>query len=89
LKRVAADIRAKVAGRRRRTPSDYGQIVKRRQIARNAAVLAGTRIPTSAVWNLHEAGYGYAAILREYPRLTPLDIREAIKYEAGRRTTAS
>jgi uncharacterized protein (DUF433 family)/DNA-binding transcriptional MerR regulator len=90
LKRVAADLRAKVGGRRRRDPADYGRIEKRRKVARNAAVLAGTRIPTSAVWSLHRAGYDTAGIRREYPRLTRVDIREAIKYEAlRRRKTAS
>ena len=85
LKRVAADVRAKVEGRRERSAHDYGLVEKRRQIARNAAVLAGTRIPTAAVWNLHQAEYDTDAILREYPRLTRADITAAIEYEARRR----
>ena len=68
-KRVAADVRSHVERGRQRAPSDYGRIEKRRQIARNAEVLAGTRIPTAAVWSLHKADYSVAAIIREYPRL--------------------
>ena len=38
-----------------------------------------------AVWNFHQAGYDTQAILREYPRLTAIDIRNAIAYEHERR----
>jgi uncharacterized protein (DUF433 family) len=85
LKRVAADVRSKVERRRHRSADDHGKVVKRRQIARNAAVLAGTRIPTVAIWNLHQARYDADAILCEYPRLTRADVTAAIDYEANRR----
>jgi uncharacterized protein (DUF433 family) len=74
-----------VEGRRQRSTDDHGRIAHRRQVARNAAVLAGTRIPTAAVWNLHRASYDTDAILREYPRLTPADVTAAINYEEDRR----
>ncbi|HEY7295362.1 MAG TPA: DUF433 domain-containing protein [Dehalococcoidia bacterium] len=54
----------------------------------NAAVLAGTRIPTAAVWNLANAGYNTDAILREYPRLRAEDVEAALAYEAKRHARA-
>jgi uncharacterized protein (DUF433 family) len=51
----------------------------------NAPVLAGTRVPTAAVWNLHRAGYAVGAILREYPRLKPADVEVAIAFEGKSR----
>jgi len=48
-------------------------------------VLKGTRIPTAAVWNLHQANYDAAAIIREYPRLTRADVAAALDYEEERR----
>ena len=51
----------------------------------NAPVLAGTRIPTSAVWSFHEDGYTTEQIIDQYPRLYPDDIRAAIAFEQERR----
>lgn len=64
-----------------RTPQSIGKIERHRYIARNEPVLAGTRVPTGAIWNLHEAGYDTGAIIREYPRLTSEDVRAALDYE--------
>jgi len=44
----------------------------------NAPVLAGTRIPTSAIREFAAAGYNTAAILREYPTLTAKDVAAAL-----------
>jgi uncharacterized protein (DUF433 family) len=54
----------------------------------NAWVVAGTRIPTEAIWNFHAAGYDAEAIIREYPRLTPDDVRAAIDFESRRHKAA-
>lgn len=62
-----------------------GKITRNRYIVHNAAVLAGTRIPTSAVWNLHSAGYDTEAIIREYPRLRHADVDAALAYEKKKR----
>jgi len=69
----------------RRSAKDYGKVVRNRNLAHNAPVLAGTRIPTEAVWDFHEAGYDIDAIIREYPRLTRKDVQAAIRYEQQRR----
>lgn len=68
-----------------RDASEIGQIVQKRNVSHNYPVLAGTRVRTEAIWNFHEAGYGTAEILRQYPRLQPQDIEEAIRFESERR----
>lgn len=64
-----------------RTRDQIGQIIQNRYVAGNRAVIAGTRIPTVAIWEFHEAGYDDAAILKEYPRLKPIDVTRAIEHE--------
>lgn len=85
LSEVEREIEAAAKGLRERAPTDVGQISRSRHVVSNAPVLSGTRIPTSAVWSLHRAGYDTAAILREYPLLTPEDVRVAIEHETQRR----
>jgi uncharacterized protein (DUF433 family) len=82
---VARDLEAKVEAAKQRQPDEIGQIVRRRGVMGNAPVLAGTRIPTSAVWNFYEDGYSPEQIIYEYPRLTPEDIEAAIAFERQRR----
>ena len=85
MKRIAQDMLEAAARLRERSQEDVGKVTKHRYVVHNAPVLAGTRIPTSAVWNLHEAGYGVRAIIREFPRLKQKDVREAISYEEQRK----
>lgn len=85
MQKVAHEMQGAVAHQRDRCPDDVGRIVQNRYLVHNAPVLAGTRIPTSAVWNLHQAGYGVQAIIREYPRLTTEDVRAALAFEEQRR----
>jgi len=74
------------AGRLRdRTPEQFGQLARNRYVVHNAWVVAGTRIPTSAIWNFHRAGYSFDAIIREYPRLTMADVERAINFESHRK----
>jgi uncharacterized protein (DUF433 family) len=44
--------------------------------------------PTEAIWNFHAEGYDTHAIIREYPRLAPEDVRAAIDFESRRQRTA-
>jgi uncharacterized protein (DUF433 family) len=90
--RVANRVDAAIDQLRKRRTDQLGKVAQNRYIVHNAPVLSGTRIPTAAVWDFHEAGYGTAAIMREYPTLTPLDIEAAIEYERtrpGRKQKAS
>ncbi len=81
---VVSEVRAASAHLRERSPEQLGRVVQNRYVVHNAHVLAGTRIPTSAVWNFHKAGYSVQDIIREYPRLTPVDVEAAITFETQR-----
>jgi uncharacterized protein (DUF433 family) len=59
-------------------------IERRRGVLGSTPVLAGTRVPTRAVWNLARAGLDAQAIAAEYPGLTIADVTAAIEYEEGR-----
>jgi uncharacterized protein (DUF433 family) len=65
----------------RRKPKQLGKIDQNRYVARNAPVIAGTRIPTAAIYRLHEAGYTAEKIISEFPRLTRADVEAAIRHE--------
>ncbi len=78
---IAEEMTKAVRDLRRRKPEQIGQVTQRRYVMQNTPVLAGTRIPTSTIWDFHRAGYTEDQILREYPQLTPEDIRKAIEVE--------
>lgn len=82
---IAQETRRDVQQLSRRRPEDIGNIVRHRYVVHNSPVVAGTRIPTSAIWNFHCAGYDSRAIMREYPTLSGEDITAAISYEEGKR----
>ncbi len=86
---ITRDVRNAVAAAKERTPDEIGEIVRHRNVAENAPILAGTRIPTKAVWLFHSEGYDADEIQRQYPRLTPRDIEAAIEYERRRTASAS
>lgn len=86
LVRVALDTERRAMTLVERTPGQIGQLEQNRYVASNRTVIAGTRIPTAAIWDYHEAGYDEAEILQEYPRLTPVDITTALDFERTRRT---
>jgi uncharacterized protein (DUF433 family) len=85
MERIAADVAGEVRRLRERQPSDVGRVERYRNVVQSAPVIAGTRIPTAMIWSFHEAGYDTAAIQREYPHLTEVDIRAAIDHEGARR----
>lgn len=85
LEPIANDMRRAADQLRERRADQVGQINRNRYVVHNAWVVVGTRIPTQAIWNFHQAGYDAAAIVREYPRLTLEDVRAAIEFEAKRK----
>jgi uncharacterized protein (DUF433 family) len=88
LTQVESDVRARMQDLRRRTARQIGHISRNRYVAANQPVLAGTRIPTDAVWEFHAAGYPTESILRQYPQLTPADVHAALAFERRRRAQA-
>ena len=85
MEKIAHEMDIAAKRLRKRAREDVGKVTRHRYVVHNAPVLAGTRIPTSAVSNLHEAGYSARAIIKEYPRLKAGDVRAAIAYEEQRR----
>jgi DNA-binding transcriptional MerR regulator len=84
LTEVEQEVEAAARELQERRPTDVGEISHNRHVVDNRAVLSGTRIPTSAVWSLHQAGYDTDGIIKEYPLLTPEDVRAAIDHERQR-----
>jgi uncharacterized protein (DUF433 family)/DNA-binding transcriptional MerR regulator len=85
MEQVIEGTRAEANRLRERDAGDVGRVCQHRYVVRNEPVIAGTRIPTLAIWNLHEAGFDRNAIIREYPRLVPEDIDAALAFESERR----
>jgi uncharacterized protein (DUF433 family) len=85
---IANEMRDAAARLRDRQKDQIGQVSRNRYVVHNAWVLAGTRIPTTAIWNYHKAGYSATQIIKEYPRLTKSDVRAAIAFEKRRQSAA-
>lgn len=85
LEPIAAEMRDASARLLERRTEQLGQIDRNRYVVHNAWVVAGTRIPTSAIWNFHQAGHTAQEIIKEYPRLTVADVTAAIEHEAQQR----
>lgn len=81
---VIDDMKQKTESLRTRSNDEIGKIVRKRNIAHNRPVFAGTRIPVAAVLNFAEAGYNIDDILKEYPTLTKEDIEVAMQEKASR-----
>jgi DNA-binding transcriptional MerR regulator len=88
LEPIAEEMRAAAERLRERTREQVGQLERNRQVLHNAWVVAGTRIPTSAIWNFHEAGCSVDEILAEYPSLRPADVEAALHFERRNRSAA-
>ena len=88
LEPIASEMRAASEKLRERRDEEIGKLARNRYVVRNAWVVAGTRIPTAAIWNFHEAGYSPGDIIAEYPRLTTDDISSAIAFESRRKRVA-
>ena len=78
LEEVVRRLEKKILKLRKRPRKERGSIVRHRFVAGNAYVLAGTRIPTAAIWQLHRAGYQKSAIIKEFPLLSARDVSAAI-----------
>lgn len=76
---VMADVKQRAEQLTRRHESQIGQMERHRQVSHNALVIAGTRVRVATILRFHEAGYSVDDIVREYPSLTPQDVRAAIE----------
>jgi DNA-binding transcriptional MerR regulator len=85
LPEIAADVAEKSKELRKRNAALLGATTRHKFIAHNARVIAGTRIPVSAVESFIKAGYADKAIVDEYPTLELVDIsavRQSMKVAA-------
>ena len=82
---VIHDVEARVRDLKTRGKAQRGKIDQQKFVARNATVIAGTRIPTAAIRRFHEDGYTVAQILKEYPTLSAADVRAALAFEKKRK----
>lgn len=82
LVNVIDETRRNVVAFRSRPVRTIGQLSQSRGIARNALVIAGTRIPVGSVIRLHEDGYTAEQIIAEYPDLTSEDVEAALRHGA-------
>jgi uncharacterized protein (DUF433 family) len=81
MRAIARGIERTLAHMQKRTVKEIGKIDQNRYVLHNASVVAGTRVPTSAIYGFHKAGYTEQEIVKQYPRLTPDDVKAAIEYE--------
>jgi uncharacterized protein (DUF433 family) len=81
MREVIQHIERNLKRMNRRQPTEIGKIERNRYIVHNATVIAGTRIPTAAIYRFHKAGYPTEQIIREFPRLTAPDVEAAIQLE--------
>ncbi len=86
LSKIIDDTRNDIIAFRRRSEGAVGHVTRNRSIARNAWVIAGTRIAVASVVRLHQDGYTVDQIIAEYPDLTPDDVHAALSH--GGRTAA-
>ncbi len=87
MDRVASRMRLASEQLRQRSADQIGRVEQNRYVAHNAPVLSGTRVPTRAVWNLHQAGYSAEKIIAEFPRLSAADVDAAVDYEEQHQQT--
>lgn len=80
LRVASSNMRDAINRLKQRTPEQIGKLERRRKIARNQLVIAGTRIPVESIKAFAAEGYSIERIKLEYPTLTDEDIRAAIDY---------
>ena len=88
LRDVWNDVRVEAEKLKYRRPEQIGQIETQRFRLHGAPVVAGTRIPVSAIKSLSDDGFSVQQIIEEYPTLTPSDISAAIQYNRDLKLTA-
>lgn len=81
LEVVTDRLHAQAAELRKRDSSSVGQVEKKRGVAQNQPVIAGTRITVDTVRSFHDAGYTVAQIIAEFPSLTEEDVKSALAYD--------
>jgi uncharacterized protein (DUF433 family) len=87
MTQLAEETDAEIRRLRERKPEQFGQVTRTRGVLGGVWRLAGTRVPTSAIRSLHDAGYSDDDILRSYPGLVRADIAAALAHERSARSS--
>lgn len=74
LPTIASEVAERAEALRKRDNDQIGVFERHKFVAHNARVLAGTRIPVSAIESFIAAGFSDEAIVREYPTLVKFDV---------------
>lgn len=82
LSKIISDTKADVQTLNQRPPEAIGHVSRRRDIARNAWVISGTRIAVDSIKRLNEDGYAVEQIIDEYPDLTIEDVEAALRHSS-------
>lgn len=84
LKIVVGGMRERIREMNKRGSDEIGHIERTRGIVGNRPVIAGTRVPVSAIKEFSDAGYSVDQIMQEYPSLERADVEAAIAFEDKR-----
>jgi uncharacterized protein (DUF433 family) len=80
LQVAVSETKQRIAEAGERSGAQVGKLIQNRFVRHNDVVVAGTRIPVSAVKNFVEDGYTVDQILAEYPGLTREDVEAAVAF---------
>jgi uncharacterized protein (DUF433 family)/DNA-binding transcriptional MerR regulator len=86
---VILDVKERVRALNLRGKDKRGKVEQHKFIARNAPVIAGTRIPTASIRRFREDGYTIEQIAKQYPSLTLADVKAALAFERKSRRKAA
>ena len=81
LRVVTGTMEDAVRAMRERKSALIGTIDRKRSVAQNQPVIAGTRIPVRSLQAFAKAGYSVAQINAQYPGITERDIEAALNYK--------
>lgn len=80
LQVVTGQVESSIRAMRDRRTGTVGKIERKRGVAQNQPVIAGTRVPVRSIQSFSKAGYSIDDIHKQYPSLTKEDIIAAVNY---------
>jgi uncharacterized protein (DUF433 family) len=81
LRVITGEIETALRAMRERKGEAVGKIERKRGVAQNQPVIAGTRIPVRSIKAFADANYSVEDILKQYPTLTRDDVNAALAYK--------
>ena len=81
LRVITGQLETALRAMQERKGEAVGKIERKRGVAQNQAVIAGTRIPVRSIKAFADAEYSVDDILKQYPSLTRDDVKAALAYK--------